>query len=158
MMLTQQQVAELFEYRDGGLYYRVTRGGNVAGSRAGTLQQIGYRQVMVAKKKYYEHRVIYLLCHGVWPDEIDHINGVKFDNRIENLRSCGSSENKYNLCGRSATGVKGVYFDKRRDRYYVELTACGRRTRAGSFASLEEATSVVQNLRVAQHGVFANHG
>jgi len=158
MMLTQQQVAELFEYRDGGLYYRVTRGGNVAGSRAGTLQRIGYQQVMVAKKKYYEHRVIYLLCHGVWPDEIDHINGVKSDNRIENLRSCGSSENKYNLCGRSATGVKGVYFDKRRARYYAELSVSKQRVRLGSFDSLDAAAQAIRSTRAVQHGAFANHG
>lgn len=157
-MLTQQQVAELFEYRDGGLYYRATRGGNVAGSRAGTLQRVGYRQVAIAKKKYYEHRIIYLLHHGVFPIEIDHINGVKDDNRIENLRSCEPSENKYNLRGRSATGVKGVYFDKRRARYCAELNAYKQRVRLGSFDSLEAATQAIQCARAVQHGDFANHG
>ena len=157
-MLTQQQVAKLFTYRDGGLYYRATRGGNVAGSRAGTLQRVGYRQVMIAKKKHYEHRIIYLMHHGVFPAEIDHINNVKDDNRVENLRACVSSENKYNLHGRSATGVKGVYFDKRRARYCAELVAGGRKVRAGSFSSLESAAAAIKALRVAHHGDFANHG
>jgi len=157
-MLTQQQVVGLFDYRDGGLYYRTTRGGNVAGSRAGTVQRVGYRQVMVSKRKYYEHRLIYLMHYGVWPEQIDHINGVKDDNRIENLRPCTASENKCNLPGRSATGVKGVYFDKRRARYYAELTLRRRRVRVGGFGSLEEATAVIQSVRAGYHGAFANHG
>lgn len=78
--------------------------GNFAGRRAGTKTKKGYRQIATMGFQIQEHRLAWAFHHGDWPaDDIDHINGVKDDNRIENLRDVGASINSRNmLLGRDA--------------------------------------------------------
>lgn len=99
-MITEKRTRELFEYdaTNGGLRYRrSTRGRNPKkpGDAAGTVQPDGYLQVMVDKKKYYVHRLVWLLHHGVLPERPAHIvhgNGDRSDNRIENLQMVSHSQ------------------------------------------------------------------
>lgn len=96
----------IFEYRDGGVYYKVDRGKKKAGQKAGTKANGSlYRVLSVDGVKILEHRVIFFLCHGTWPDVIDHINRDKLDNRAENLRGCSGSQNSYNTT-RKAIGAR----------------------------------------------------
>ena len=96
-MLTQERVRELFDYcqTTGNLIWRVTKSATApAGSVAGSVNKRGHVNLMVDKRMYAAHQVVYVLHHGVVPPEIDHINRVKTDNRIENLRPCTSAQNK----------------------------------------------------------------
>ena len=79
-------VKQLFDYKKGKLFWK-------SGRRAGHLRPDGYRYIVIEKKTYLEHRLIWLYNYGYLPKEIDHINGSGKDNRIENLRSCTHSQN-----------------------------------------------------------------
>ena len=101
---------ELFEYRDGKLYNKTTRNNHaIKGNRAGLLAQTGYRVSSVEGKPKREHRVIWEMLNGKIPKglQIDHINRIKDDNRIENLRLVTGSVNRHNNNG------TGVRIDKR---------------------------------------------
>ena len=73
------------------------------------------------------HRAAWALYYGRWPTEIDHLNGIKTDNRLCNLREVSSSENQQNRVWtwmpNTTTGLPGVYYDKNRNDYQV---TCGK--------------------------------
>ena len=97
-MITQQQVLELFEYRDGDLYWKVKPAKQVAvGAKAGCKNSHGYCVVRVNKVLYGIHRIIFLMHHGHLPEYIDHADGDRLNNRIENLRQATKIQNSYNL-------------------------------------------------------------
>jgi len=102
---------EIFEYRDGRLYNKINRNNRVnKGDRAGTFDtSSGYRVSYVKGKPIREHRVIWEMLNGKIPKglQIDHINRVRDDNRIENLRLVTGSVNRHNNNG------IGVFIDKR---------------------------------------------
>ena len=100
-MLTQEQVKELFDYdpETGDLVWRVKRGTHgVAGKIAGGLDHHhGYFRIRIDGKLYRTHRIIWLYVYGAWPvNDIDHVNGLRHDNRICNLREATRAENMQN--------------------------------------------------------------
>ena len=85
------------------------------GKAAVSRDKDGYILVGFMYKKYRAHRVAWAIHHGSWPDgEIDHINGVRDDNRIENLRCVSRHENKKNTAipSHNTSGVVGVTWHK----------------------------------------------
>lgn len=122
--LTQERVRELFDYDElTGDLIRIAKkkGSKGVGSIAGCLGKRGYCYVAIDGKSYRTHRIIWLWHYGYTPENnLDHINRVKTDNRIENLREVNQSENLRNTVIRSdnKTGVKGVRWDKR-DKSWV---------------------------------------
>jgi hypothetical protein len=138
------QVRELFDYRDGGLYWKVRpaqciRIGDAAGLTAGPR---GYSKVMFRGVHYKVHRVVWALHRGCWPrDQIDHINGVRSDNRIENLREADNSMNAENKRGPQANnrcGLLGVW-PRPAGRYAAQIESHGRAHWLGTFDTPEEA-------------------
>ena len=86
-MITQEQLKELFEYRDGRLWRR--RNGKIASVPRGN----GYMVTHVNRERYPTHRLIYLYFHGYLPQYIDHVNNIRHDNRIENLQEASWLQN-----------------------------------------------------------------
>ena len=86
---------------------------------------------------------------------IDHINGDKLDNRIENLRAATHSQNCMNRCQRSdnKSGVKGVRLKK--GKWYGSIVLNGKTHSAGYFTEKEDAAAAVDKLRKELHGEFA---
>ena len=81
----------------------------------GSFDKDGYKIVKIKGKQYKEHRLVWFLYHGRFPKkEIDHINRIRNDNRIENLREVTREENIKNTVKKinKDTGVYGVYVDK----------------------------------------------
>ncbi len=111
--------------------------------------------------QYYAHRVVWFLHYGEWPEEcIDHINGVRSDNRVENLRSVSKRVNIKNSKIRSdnSTGVTGVSFDKSRGRYTASLRVNGVDLRLGRFKTIEEAAAAVKAARKMDKEYSSRHG
>jgi hypothetical protein len=113
--MNQTRLQELFSYdaETGRLSHRTNTNKRRAGDLAGWFHAAsGYRQISADCKQYQEHRVIWMLVHGSWPVAcIDHINGVRDDNRLCNLRSASkrlNAENKRSARADSACGVMGV--------------------------------------------------
>jgi hypothetical protein len=86
----------------------LARKGRVVGSR----DNKGYLRVMIGGRRYKNHRLAWFLTYGVWPTQVDHINQIKDDNRIENLREATTSKNCLNQTGprsNNKLGIQGVH-------------------------------------------------
>ena len=140
--------SDLFTYEDGRLYWAVSRGGVKVGQRAGSVCKDGYRRVRVNGKRPMEHRVIYEMHHGPIPKgfEIDHINGDRSDNRIENLRVATPSENQHNQ-----KSVKGFYFHKRDKKFIARIKADGKQIHIGHYETEELAREAYLEAKAKYH-------
>lgn len=99
-----------FIYKDDGTLIR-----NDKKNANGSYDKDGYLIIKIKAKQYKSHRLVYLLHNGHMPNGvIDHINRIKTDNRIDNLRDVEQQINVYNKDGHinKITGVVGVYFDR----------------------------------------------
>lgn len=149
-----------FKYADGGLYHiDAPRRGISAGSRAGTLNTNGYRVIGGVR----EHRIVWEMFNGVIPDgyEIDHINGVRDDNRIENLRLATRGQNSQNhkVHSHSKSGIKGIR--KRVRGNCVDYTAritCSGAVYNKTSPTVELLVAWLAAMRLSLHGDFANNG
>lgn len=159
--MTQEEMHSLFEYKNGGLYWKKRLSNRVkVGDRVGSLRRDGYRYVNVNNKTYLEHRIVYQMFSGEHPQEVDHINGVRTDNRFENLRSVTRNQNRQNsrLRRDNTSGVKNVSRETRTQKWQVQLGVDGRIMHFGYFEDLELAALVAYEAREKYHGKFANHG
>ena len=155
-----ETINTLLEYKNGGLYWKVARGGmSKRGTRAGTKSTRGYRLVSIAGKRYKEHRVIFFMHHGYLPVEIDHIDGDTSNNSIENLRAASRSQNCTNrrVFKTSRSGTKGVTWNTKEHRWWVRVQIDGKRRFFGAFEDVELATLVAQEAQTKYCGVFVNH-
>jgi hypothetical protein len=157
-MITQAQALELFEYRDGALFYRQRPSQNTfAGDRAGYVDNNGYRKLSVKNKRYQEHRIIFLMHHGYLPETIDHTDGNPANNCIENLREATQQQNCYNSTthGRNTSGHRGVSWSKVWGKWQAYVNANKKRKFLGYFEDLELAALVASEARDLYHGKFA---
>ena len=130
------------------------------GRAVGVVRPSGHVFLFIDGGYYGAHRVAYFLTHGVDPGTlmVDHINRNPSDNRPENLRLATLQQNTQNLRGArrdSSTGVRGVRWRKRDNRWYAEITVGGRKKYLGSFANLQSAADAAQAARQEIFGVFA---
>src|SRR5688572_25778345 len=134
--VTPERLRELLDYcPDTGVFVWTERAySRFRGRRAGTIAK-GYVIIRVDGVAYFAHRLAWLHVHGRWPVAfIDHINGVKSDNRIANLREATYQQNARNSKSRAASGLKGVYRrTSNRDRWYAEIRIDGKTRCLGTF-------------------------
>jgi hypothetical protein len=158
-IITQDYVKQLFEYRDGVLYWKVTFSGVRQGKKAGTLNN-KYYLVQINKKTYRKHRIIFLMHYGFFPDQVDHIDGNTLNNCIENLRAATTFGNNQNRkkSSNNTSGHKGVVWHKGKKKWQVQISVNNKYKCFGSFEDLELADLVAQEARDKYHGAFANHG
>lgn len=161
--LTAMRARELFEYspRAGTLRWRFRKGKKIGPDLiAGYIDHEGYRVVRVDGVNYRGHRLIWLIVHGKWPrDMLDHINGERSDNRLENLREATNAQNQMNKKGRQggASGYKGVSIIRRRGRiqYRPQITVGGKAVVMGYYDTPEAAYAVYCREAVRAFGEFA---
>ena len=120
--MKSERLKELLEYdpETGVFIWKTRRGGLKAGSVAGTKHANGYVRIKCDGKSYMAHRLAWLYVHGQFPEkQIDHINGLREDNRLSNLRCVSRSENQRNrrLCKRSTSGIIGVRWHKQAGKW-----------------------------------------
>lgn len=116
------------------------------GDRAGCLYKDGYRVIKVGNKRYVEHRIIWYLYYGKWPQgQIDHINHIRSDNRIANLRdNFDPQKQQYNRKPNknNTSGYRGVWFHK--GKWEARLRNKGKLLYLGRFNTVEEANKAYQ--------------
>lgn len=156
--------SEIFDYAEGKIYYKVKRRGCKfpVGHEAGCKSEaIGYKLVMINKKFHLTHRIIWEMHNSETPEgmEIDHINGVRDDNRIENLRCVTKGENAVNkrMCKRNKSGLTGVCFDKSKGLYMSQISRKGYEKSVGYFDNLFDAACHRKSMEIS-YGFHENHG
>lgn len=141
-----ERVRELLSYdpETGSCVWRVSRNGCKVGGVAGSLRSDGYLNMRIDGRSYLAHRVAFLYIHGIWPtNQIDHIDRIKSNNRIDNLREATVSENGQNRhlaqSNNRSCGLLGVTWHKGDSKWMAQLCVDGKRNYLGSFALPEEA-------------------
>jgi hypothetical protein len=120
----------------------------------------GYRQTKYRGIVMLAHRVAWVLMHGEWPLEVDHINGDKTDNRAENLRNVTHLENCRNACKPSSnkSGFTGVSWDRVNKKWVVRIkTLDGKYANLGRFETIQDAINA-RILASEKNGYHPNHG
>ena len=125
-----------------------------------TLDTYGYHVGLIYRRHYKAHRVIWCMAHGEWPEGIvDHKNGYRANNRLENLRVTTVAENHRNqkLRANNTSGHMGVSWDKRDRKWQAQIMRDGRRMHLGYFARIEDAVAA-RKAAQERHGFHENHG
>ena len=140
---------------DTGLIYWVAKGkGMIKKKAAGTKLHSGYLGICIGPKRWQAHRIAWALHTGAWPkDQIDHINGIKTDNRACNLREATNSQNGKNLKLSKAnkTGVAGVCWSERYQNYRVYIKVDHKQKYLGTFKNFDDA---VKSRHEAEYKYF----
>lgn len=175
MELTQVIVRELLEYNSetGSLFWKerdlkwfktqeTCNSWNARFARKEALtctSQHGYKTGAIFGKHCKAHRIIHLWMTGEWPDQVDHINGDKGDNRWENLRNVDFKENGKNqkTPKNNTSGVLGVYCHKNYKVWRAMIKVLGKNISLGSFKTKEEAITARQEVNI-KYGFHENHG
>lgn len=159
-MIDHHSVRELFDYRDGNLYWKAKANKRHSiEAPAGTINSSGYRVITFKGKKLHAHRLVWLWHNETLPKMVDHINRDPKDNRIENLRASDYVTNAYNskLKADNKSGVKGVSWCNTFQRWVVQMYANKKKV-TGRFKTLPEAAAFAHETRKALHGEFACEG
>jgi hypothetical protein len=156
-MLTQERLKQLFVYDpDTGVFTRLKASGRgKAGSQAGTISLNGYRAITVDRKRHQAHRLVFLYMTGELPEsgvDVDHINGIRDDNRWANLRMATRAQNMWNS-HHSSCG----YYCKQTGKYAVKVKCNGVHHWVGRFDTKEQARQAYLNKVQQLHGDFASH-
>jgi len=153
-------IRTLFDYDSdkGVLIWKYKRRSGRVGKPAGSTNKRGYVFVIIDTKYYYAHRLVWAWHHGDTPLQIDHINGIKDDNRIENLRVATNSQNNMNLGTKKnnkSSGVKNVTWHAQANKWAVQVVKNGIVVYRGWFTELADAEAAAKEARKEHHGEFA---
>ena len=148
-MHTLTELKRLLDYNPdtGAFTWKVNRNGYGGGVKPGdvaeNLNDSGYIVIRPGAKHYRAHRLAWLFMTGEWPTfEIDHINGVRTDNRWCNLRRSCREHNAQNIGGPrsdNTSGYLGVHWNTRRGKWVAQIKAFGKRHHLGYFPTPELA-------------------
>ena len=156
--LTAEMLRKLISYDpEAGMFTRKlpTRGVRF-GANAGCLRHDGYITLWLCGRGYLAHRLAWFFVHGEWPPhELDHINGIKYDNRWVNIRPATRSENGMNkVCRRdNMAGLKGVA--KNGPGWSARISRDKKRIYLGTYPTPEEASATYSAAARELHGEFA---
>ena len=156
-MITQGELRNLFRYEDGNLYWQEKIAYKInIGDKAGCINSRNYVTILVNKKRYQAHRLIFMFHHGYCPEFIDHIDGIRTNNKIENLRPATQSQNQWNckVYKSNTSGVKGVYWHKSHNVWVSAITVKNKKIIVGRFKNIEDAKIAVKKARIEHHPQF----
>lgn len=150
-----------YEPDTGRFFYKIASENVKVGQEAGWVERTGYRRIRVKGEPIIASRLAWFYVNGKWPSAlIDHINGDRSDNRIENLRDVTFKDNMRNrrLRADNTTGFCGVRKNLKGKKFRGFATGERRESvRTGSYDSPEEAYAELR-ARISTHGYHENHG
>jgi len=152
-MLTQSRLKELLDYNPTtGQFTRLSTGKPVRGWK----DKDGYLVAQLDNVEYRMHRLAWLYVHGQWPERfIDHINMVRHDNSIANLREANHSQNACNQSARAnnKSGFKGV--DWHCGAWRAQIMKDGKKYALGHYPTPELAHAAYVAKARLLHGDFS---
>jgi hypothetical protein len=144
--ITQDRLKELLNYdNETGIFtWKIFRNNRAkTGYIAGLKNSDGYIRISIDKRMYLAHRLAWLYMYGeVAKNFIDHVDGVKTNNSIKNLRESTNEQNLQNIkksYKNNSCGILGVYFNKANNNFRAQIRANGITKSLGSFKTPEEA-------------------
>lgn len=157
--LTQERLKELLHYEPvtGQFTWskRPSRSKITVGSTAGCRSGNGYLSIQLDGRIYLAHRLAWLYSFGAWPSlDVDHIDGVRANNSIGNLRQASKSTNAQNIRRAhidSTSGVLGVWKGKGRNKWTSALKVDGKIHHIGNFGTSKEAEEAYLKAKRALH-------
>jgi len=163
-MLTYEEVSKELEYDPQTGIVTWQRNGRVnpkyAGKEAGNRNKGGYIDIRCKNHRMYAHRVAWLLTYKEWPKgQVDHINGIRDDNRIENLRVVDNQQNHKNMKQHkgNTSGATGVYWNKRAKKWQAYICVDKEQIYLGIYDTIEEAAAVRKDAEL-MYRFHKNHG
>ena len=120
----------------------------------------GYKCGIIMGRRLKAHRVIFAMMSGRWPtDQIDHINGIRDDNRISNLRDVSKQENMRNAClpSHNTSGCVGVHWFGRTKKWHATIKVSSKQIHLGYFTRQTDAISA-RKAAEKKYGFHPNHG
>ena len=154
-MLTQARLKELLDYdpETGAFVWKQKLNrSTVVGSKAGTVNTHGYVRITIDGKKHQAHRLAWLHTYGCWPDkEIDHINRIRTDNRIANLRDTDKNQWNSGKQVNNTSGYPGVSWHKWSKKWLAQIKVYGKTMRLGLFDTLEAANAAYMAAKEKLH-------
>jgi len=142
----------------GQLRWTRRHGRGCVGALAGTKARNGYIRIKFLGREYSAHRLIWMMHFGSWPEKaLDHINGDKADNRIENLRLATTAQNAWNMKAKTgaASQFRGVCFIHHLNKWRAQLTANKVTHPLGYFAREQDAALAYDAKARIVYGAFA---
>jgi hypothetical protein len=161
-MITQATLHKIVSYNKltGVFTWALNKGSRgVIGCVAGYLDNSGYIQIQIDGVKFRAHRLAWIYCYGESPEEIDHINGERSDNRMVNLRSVSRSANMKNksIYKNNISGFVGVNYNKNQKKWISRIKVDGKDIHIGSYKDKQDA--VKARLKANdKYGFHDNHG
>ena len=160
--ITQKHLKELLHYDpETGFFIWNKRGRGLSfGKRAGNKKRDGYVRIMLNRREYSAHRLAWLYIHGSFPKgQIDHINHVRADNRIKNLRDVTRSENQRNASFRknNKSGFNGVFWYTCKSRWVARIYVKGKIKHLGNFIKKSDAIEARKKANI-KYDFHENHG
>ena len=159
MEITQAYLQELFHYHNGNLVWKINKGKRgISGRIAGCVNNKGYIIIIIDRKKYKSHRLVWLFHNGLFPKyQIDHINGIRTDNRIENLREATSQQNSMNtgIYISNTSGTKGVCWSKEKSKWMAYIKFLGKFKNLGYFDDVINAADARKKAEIELFGCWS---
>jgi hypothetical protein len=142
-MITQKELKELLQYNENtGIFtWLCDRGTNkVKNKIAGSIHSDGYIIIRINRKEYLAHRLAWFYVYREWPKgQIDHINGIKNDNRITNLRNVTNRENCQNYTIHRNGKLVGATYKKAKNKWQSQIQINGKAKHLGLYNTEQEA-------------------